>query len=203
MTARDPVAADTRLYGSKRSAVISRRVAIFLRLTSDGVCDGAELGRSGEHPVIQHPLHVCHVHGHEELEDPWNPARPGLRPRFLDPAYASQTFRMSFRVDRNTRCSNSSVARLGTAPCSAGTSSDWEPSAFETRAESIGMCRKRSFATDGHERRPASTCACRIPCLILCLAYVERTSRARRTALTPRPRSAFVFPGEPRMRRCP
>ena len=29
--------------------------------------------------------HVCRVHGHEELEDPWNPARPGLRPRFLDP----------------------------------------------------------------------------------------------------------------------
>ena len=179
-TARGPVAADTRLYGSKRSAVISRRVAIFFRLTSDGVCDGAELGRSGEHPVIQHPLHVCHVHGHEELEDPWNPARPGLRPRFLDPAYASQKFRMSFRVDRNTRCSNSSVARLGTAPCSAGTSSDWEPSAFETRAESIGMCRKRSFATDGHERRPASTCACRIPCLILCLAYVvERVGQCR------------------------
>ena len=73
------------LWESKRSAVINRRVAIFLRLTSDGVCDGAELGRSGEHPVIQHPLHVCHVHGHEELEDPWNPARPGLRPRFLDP----------------------------------------------------------------------------------------------------------------------
>ena len=115
MTARGPVAADTRLYGSKRSAVINRRVAILLRLTSDGVCDGAELGRSGEHPVIQHPLHVCHVHGHEELEDPWNPARPGLRPRFLDPAYASQKFRMSFRVDRNTRCSNSSAARLGTA----------------------------------------------------------------------------------------
>ena len=155
MTASGPVAADTRLYGSKRSAVINRRVAISLRLTSDGVCDGAELGRSGEHPVIQHPLHVCHVHGHEELEDPWNPARPGLRPRFLDPAYASQKFRMSFRVDRNTRCSNSSVARLGTASCSAGTSSDWEPSAFETRAESIGMCRKRSFTTHRRGRRPA------------------------------------------------
>ena len=54
---------------------------------------------------------------------------------------------MSFRVDRNTRCSNSSAARLSTAPRSAGTSSDWEPSAFETLAESIGMCRKRSFAT--------------------------------------------------------
>ena len=105
------------------------------------------LGRSGEPPVLQHPLHVCHVHGHEELEDNWNPARPGLRPRFLDPAYASQKFRMSFRVDRNTRCSNSSAARLSTAPRSAGTSSDWEPSAFETRAESIGMCRKRSFGT--------------------------------------------------------
>ena len=85
MTARGPAAADTRLYGSKRPAVINRRFAIFLRLTSDGVCDGAELGRSREHPVIQDPLHVCRVHGHEELEDPWNPARPGLRPRFLDP----------------------------------------------------------------------------------------------------------------------
>ena len=30
------MAADTRLYVSKRSAVINRRVAIFLRLTSDG-----------------------------------------------------------------------------------------------------------------------------------------------------------------------
>ena len=29
---------------------------------------------------------------------------------------ASQKFRMSFRVDRNTRCSNSSAARLSTAP---------------------------------------------------------------------------------------
>ena len=159
MTARGPVAADTRLYGSKRSAVINRRVAIFLRLTSAGVCDGAELGRSGEHPVIQHPLHVCHVHGHEELEDPWNPARPGLRPRFLDPAYASQKFRMSFRVDRNTRCSNSSVARLSTAPCSAGTSSDWEPSAFETLAESIGMCRKRPFTIQADRLRIAGPAA--------------------------------------------
>ena len=139
---------------------------------------GAELGRSGEHPVIQHPLHVCHVHGHEELEDPWNLARPGLRPRFLDPAYASQKFRMSFRVDRNTRCSNSSAARLSTAPRSAGTSSDWEPSAFETRAESIGMCRKRSCGTSGRWRRPASAAVCRIPCLILCLAYVASGRRA-------------------------
>ena len=86
---------------------------------------------------------------------------------------------MSFRVDRNTRCSNSSAAPLSTAPRSAGTSSDWEPSAFETRAESIGMCRKRSFATDGQERRPARAAVCRIPCLILCLAYVERGCQYR------------------------
>ena len=137
---------------------------------------GGELGRSGQHPVIQHPLHVFHVHGHEELEDPWNPARPGLRPRFLDP-YASQKFRMSFRVDRNTRCSNFSAAGLSTAPRSAGTSSDWEPSAFETRAESIGMCRKRWIGRRGRGHRPARAAVCRIPCQILCLADVECVCR--------------------------
>ena len=86
---------------------------------------------------------------------------------------------MSFRVDRNTRCSNSSTARLSTAPRSAGTSSDWEPSAFETRAESIGMCRKRSFATGWRGRRPARAAVCRIPCLILCLADVQRVDKCR------------------------
>ena len=103
--------------------------------------------------------------------------------------YASQKFRMSFRVDRNTRCSNSSAARLSTAPRSAGTSSDWEPSAFETRAESIGMCRKRSFATGARGRLPARAAVCCIPCLILCFACVERTSIARRPVLTHRQRS--------------
>ena len=172
------MAADTRLHGSKRSTVINRRVAIFLRLTSDGVCDGAELGWSGEHPVIQHPLHVCHVHGHEELEDPWNPARPGLRPRFLDPVRLAE-------VPNGVQGGQEYplFELLGRAPehrpRSAGTSSDWEPSAFETRAESIGMCRKRSFTTDGQSRRPARAAVCRIPCLILCLADVERVWQRR------------------------
>ena len=97
--------------------------------------------------------------------------------------YASQKFRMSSRVDRNTRCSNSSAARLSTAPRSAGTSSDWEPSAFETRAKSIGMCRKRSFGTGGRGRLPASAAVCRRPCLILCLAYVERVAQVSGSTL--------------------
>ncbi len=75
------------------------------------------------------------------------------------------------------------------AACSAshGTASDWEPAAVETRAEPIRLCRKRSFATDGQGRRPARTAVCRIPCLIVCLADVERTRMARRTVLTRRP----------------
>ena len=32
-------------------------------------------------------------------------------------------------------------------------SSDWEPSTFETRAEPIRLCRKRSFATSGRGPR--------------------------------------------------
>ena len=64
-------------------------------------------------------------------------------------------------------------------PRSASTSSDWEPSAFETRAESIGMCRKRSFATRRRGCRPASAAVCRRPCQILCLVYVERVGPCR------------------------
>ena len=40
------------------------------------------------------------------------------------------------------------------------------------------MCRKRPFGTEGRERRPASAAVCRIPCLILCLADVERGAYA-------------------------
>ena len=40
----------------------------------------------------------------------------------------------------------------------------------------ISMCRKRSFATHRRGRRPARAAACRIPCLILCVADVARTS---------------------------
>ena len=43
------------------------------------------------------------------------------------------------------------TVKLAATPstCSASRcrSSDWEPSAFETRAESISTCRKRSFGT--------------------------------------------------------
>ena len=41
------------------------------------------------------------------------------------------------------------------AACSASScrSSDWEPSAFETRAEPIRMCRKRPFAIHGRRHR--------------------------------------------------
>ena len=41
------------------------------------------------------------------------------------------------------------------------------------------MYRNRSFATGGRERRPARAVVCRIPCLILCLAYVERVCQCR------------------------
>ena len=44
------------------------------------------------------------------------------------------------------------------------------------RAEPISMCRKRPFATHRRGRRPARAAACRIPCLILCVADVARTS---------------------------
>ena len=36
------------------------------------------------------------------------------------------------------------------------------------------MCRKRPFATHGQRRRPVRAAVCRIPCLILCLADVDR-----------------------------
>ena len=41
------------------------------------------------------------------------------------------------------------------------------------------MCRKRPFATDRQEPRPARAAACRIPCLILCLADVKRVGQCR------------------------
>ena len=55
----------------------------------------------------------------------------------------------------------------------------------------ISMCRKRPFATGGRGRRPDSAAVCRIPCLILCLAYVARKSMARRPMLASRQRSAL------------
>ena len=57
------------------------------------------------------------------------------------------------------------------------------------------MYRKRSFATGGQGRLPLRAAACRIQCLILCLADVERKSMARRPVLTSRQRSApFSLP---------
>ena len=46
------------------------------------------------------------------------------------------------------------------------------------------MCRKRSFAIHGRGRRPAPAAVCRIPCLILCLANVERVCLCRRITAT-------------------
>ena len=37
----------------------------------------------------------------------------------------------------------------------------------------ISMCRKRPFGTGGRGRLAASAAVCRIPCLILCLAYIK------------------------------
>ena len=41
------------------------------------------------------------------------------------------------------------------------------------------MCRKRSFATRGQGRLPARAAVCRIPCLILCLAYAWNVCQCR------------------------
>ena len=41
------------------------------------------------------------------------------------------------------------------------------------------LCRKRPFATHRRGRRPARAGVCRIPCLILCLADVNRVGRCR------------------------
>ena len=67
------------------------------------------------------------------------------------------------------------------AACSAshGKASDWEPAAVETRAEPISLCRKRPFGTHGRGCLPASAAVCRIPCLMLCLADVERVCQCR------------------------
>ena len=46
----------------------------------------------------------------------------------------------------------------------------------QQRIELISMCRKRSFATDGQGRRPARAIVYRIPCLIICLVYAERSA---------------------------
>ena len=64
-------------------------------------------------------------------------------------------------------------------PALPATGSRLPSSAIETRAELIGMCRKRPFATDGQYRLPARAAVCRIPCLILCLADVERVCQCR------------------------
>ena len=44
--------------------------------------------------------------------------------------------------------------------------------------ESISMCRKRPFATDGRGRLQTSPAVCRIPCRILCLADVASAAQA-------------------------
>ena len=41
----------------------------------------------------------------------------------------------------------------------------------------ISMCRKRPFAIHRRGRRPARAAVCRIPCLILCLADIERVGQ--------------------------
>ena len=71
------------------------------------------------------------------------------------------------------------VAGVDARSASRCRSSDWEPSAFETRALPISMCRKRPFATYRQGRRPARAAVCRIPCRILCRADVERVCQCR------------------------
>ena len=58
-------------------------------------------------------------------------------------------------------------------------SAEGTPSRPERPLSPIHMCRKRSFGTYGRGYRPASAAVCRIPCLILCLADVERVCQCR------------------------
>ena len=51
--------------------------------------------------------------------------------------------------------------------------------AFEMRREPIHMYRKRPVAIHRQEHLPARAAVCRIPCLILCLADVERVCQCR------------------------
>ena len=62
----------------------------LLCLASDGIRDRTELGWSGEHPVIEHRLHLSRVHGDEELEDSRYAACAGLRPRFVNPVHLTE-----------------------------------------------------------------------------------------------------------------
>ena len=86
-------------------------------------------------------------------------------------------------------CTELDFYKYSVASC--GRSSEGEPSAVETRPAPILRCRKRPFRTRGRGRRPASAAVCRIPCLMLCLAYVARKSMARRPMLASRQRSAL------------
>ena len=100
------------------------------------------------------------------------------------PSRCSSTGRVSRRRARRppgTRARNCRAPERSArtpAACSATRcrSSDWEPSAVETRAEPIRMYRKRPFAIHRRKRLQAGAAACRIPCLILCVADVARTS---------------------------
>ena len=81
------------LFGTLQECNSGRRVwrrhMHLLCLASDGIRDRTELGRSGEHPVIKHRLHLSHVHGHEELEDSRDAAYAGLRLGFLNPVHVA------------------------------------------------------------------------------------------------------------------
>ena len=57
---------------------------------ADGIRDRTKLGWSGEHPVIEHRLHLSRVHGDEELEDSRYAACAGLRLRFLNPVHLTE-----------------------------------------------------------------------------------------------------------------
>ena len=104
----------------------------LLCLTSDGIRDRTELGWSGEHPVIEHRLHLSRVHGDEELEDSWYPAYAGLRPRFLNPVHLTEAPDVP-TVGRKVRRSNSSAARPITSALSAGMSMVRTYSTADTR----------------------------------------------------------------------
>ena len=74
------------------------------------------------------------------------------------------------QIDTTTRCCNAQVIKTCREP---------------------DRCVTARFTTDGQGHLPARAAVCRIPCLFLCLAYVERKRMARRTVLTRRPRSAL------------
>ena len=134
----------------------------------------------------------------------WSPGQSPQQPELNE---GSRVFPKRSCIQRVARrrtspscCGEVSMQHQETESSSAGDTPGFSVTRFlgVTRTDPIRMCRKRPFAIGGPGRRPARAAVCRIPCLILCLADVARTSMARRPVLTRRPsslrRDAFKTP---------